>query len=114
MVSIIVPVYNVKDYLRPCLDHIVKQSLKDIEIIIVDDGSTDGSASIIDDYALKYRNIITIHKKNGGTMSAWTAGVHISRGEYIGFIDGDDYPSIDMYEKLYKLALKNNADIVMC
>ena len=113
-VSIIVPVYNVKDYLQKCLDSLVHQTLKDIEIIIVDDGSTDGSGEFIDAYASGYPSIIhVIHKENGGLMSAWTTGVRNSKGDYIGFIDSDDYATIDMYEQLYSLASKHDVDIVI-
>ena len=113
-VSIIVPVYNVKDYLQKCLDSLVHQTLKDIEIIIVDDGSTDGSAELVDAYASRHPNIIrVIHKQNGGLMSAWTTGVRLSHGEYIGFIDSDDYAKLDMFEHLFSLASKHDVDIVI-
>lgn len=113
-VSIIVPVYNVKDYLQKCLDSLVHQTLKDIEIVVVDDGSTDGSGEFIDAYASGYPDFIkVIHKPNGGLMSAWTTGVRASHGEYIGFIDSDDYATLDMYESLYNLAIDNDVDIVI-
>lgn len=113
-ISIIVPVYNVKDYLQRCLDSLVRQTLKDIEIIVVDDGSTDGSGQFVDTYASEYPDKIKIiHKENGGLMSAWTTGVRVSQGNYIGFIDSDDYASLDMYESLYTLAVNNDVDIVI-
>lgn len=113
-VSIIVPVYNVKDYLQKCLDSLVNQTLKDIEIIVVDDGSTDGSGEFVDSYAKKYPEVINvIHKQNGGLMSAWTTGVRISKGDYIGFIDSDDYANPDMYESLYGYASQYDVDIVI-
>ncbi len=113
-ISIIVPVYNVKDYLKKCLDSLINQTLKDIEIIIVNDGSTDGSREFIDNYASNYPNIIkVIHKENGGLMSAWTTGVKQSQGEYIGFVDSDDYVMLNMYEKLYSYATENDVDIVI-
>lgn len=113
-VSIIVPVYNVIHYLNRCLDSLVNQTLKDIEIIIVDDGSTDGSGELVDEYASKYPNLISvIHKNNGGLMSAWTSGVRASKGDYIGFVDSDDYAALDMYESLYTLATQNEVDIVI-
>lgn len=113
-VSIIVPVYNVKDYLQKCLDSLVHQTLKDIEIIVVDDGSTDGSGEYIDMYASGYPDIIkVIHKPNEGLMSAWTTGVRQSIGDYIGFIDSDDYAHLDMYEQLYSLASTYDVDIVV-
>lgn len=113
-VSVIVPVYNVKPYLKRCLDSIVNQTLKDIEIIIVDDGSTDGSAEYVDKYALCDSRIRVIHKENGGLMSAWTMGVKSSLGDYIGFVDSDDYISLNMFKKMYDKALQYNADIVIC
>lgn len=112
-VSIIVPVYNVKKYLSKCLDSLVNQTLQDIEIIVVDDGSTDGSSQIIDVYSADYKNIKVIHKENGGLMSAWTVGVRASQGKYIGFVDSDDYVSLDMYEKLYQKAHDYDVDIVL-
>lgn len=112
-VSVIVPVYNVKDYLRRSLDSVVNQTLRDIEIIIVDDGSTDGSSEIVDEYAKIYGNVNVIHKNNGGLMSAWTTGVRASSGEYIGFIDSDDYAAPDMYENLYAKAVGYDVDIVI-
>ncbi|MBO4403629.1 MAG: glycosyltransferase family 2 protein [Bacteroidales bacterium] len=113
-VSVIVPVYNVLPYLRRCLDSVVNQTLHEIEIIIVDDGSTDGCAAIVDEYAAKDARITVIHKENGGLMSAWMEGVKASSGDYIGFIDSDDYASCEMYEKLYHLATHHAAEIVMC
>jgi len=111
--SVIVPVYNVKDYLPRCLDSIVNQTLKGVEIVVVDDGSTDGCADIVDEYALRYSNIVAIHKENGGLMSAWTTGVRASKGDYIGFVDSDDYVLPEMYEKLLSLASNNDADMVI-
>lgn len=113
-VSIIIPVYNVLPYLQRCLDSVVNQTLKDIEIIIVDDGSTDGSSEFLDEYAQKDSRITVIHKENGGLMSAWTTGVRASNGDYIGFIDSDDYISLQMYESMYGVAIEYNTDIVIC
>lgn len=113
-VSIIVPVYNVKEFLQKCLDSLVNQTLQDIEVVVVDDGSTDGSGDFVDNYALYYPSLIkVIHKDNGGLMSAWTTGVKASQGDYIGFIDSDDFASLDMYEKLYGYAFDNDVDIVI-
>jgi glycosyltransferase involved in cell wall biosynthesis len=113
-VSIIVPVYNVKKYLRKCLDSLVNQTLQDIEIIVVDDGSTDGSGDFVDSYAIYYPSLIkVIHKENGGLMSAWTTGVRASQGDYIGFVDSDDSASLDMYEKLYRYASDYDVDVVI-
>ena len=113
-ISVIIPVYNVLPYLQRCLDSVKYQSLEDIEIIIVDDGSTDGSAEFVDEYAKTDSRIEVLHKENGGLMSAWTMGVRHSHGEYIGFVDSDDYISLQMYESMFKIIEKNNPDIVIC
>ncbi len=113
-VSIIVPVYNVKNYLQKCLESLTHQTLQDIEIIVVNDGSTDGSGKFVEAYASEYPEIMkVINKENGGLMSAWTTGVRVSKGDYIGFVDSDDYAALDMYEKLYGYAEKYDADIVL-
>ena len=113
-VSVIVPVYNVEKYLRKCLDSLVSQSLKEIEIIVVNDGSTDHSQQIIDLYAEKHPNIIALSKTNGGLSDARNYGMRYASGEYIGFVDSDDYVEQDMYMLLYKKAVENNYDIVEC
>ncbi|MBQ3164415.1 MAG: glycosyltransferase [Lachnospiraceae bacterium] len=113
-VSIIVPVYNVEKYLAKCLDTLVKQTLQDIEIIVVNDGATDHSAEIIDSFACKYPQIISLTKPNGGLSDARNYGISYATGEYIGFVDSDDYVDIDMYEKLYVKAKEENSDIVEC
>ncbi|CUO65032.1 glycosyltransferase family 2 protein [Clostridium disporicum] len=114
LVSVIVPVYNVEKYLNKCVDSIINQTLKDIEIILVNDGSTDNCPSIIDEYAKSDNRIIAIHKENGGQGSARNAGLDIARGEYIGFVDSDDWIDLNMYEELYESLLNNNADIAIC
>jgi glycosyltransferase EpsH len=114
-VSIIVPVYNVEKYIDQCLDSLVNQTLKDIEIIIINDGSTDNSQSIINKYVKKYpQKIKSIIKENGGQGSARNLGLEIAKGEYIGFVDSDDYVDLDMYEKMYSKAKKEKSDIVIC
>lgn len=112
-ISIIIPVYNVLDYLQKCLDSAYNQTLQDKEIIIVDDGSTDGSGQFVDKYAKGKKNIRVIHKPNGGLMSAWTTGVRVAQGDYIGFIDSDDYIASEMYEEMYRKAVDNDADIIL-
>lgn len=112
LVSIIVPIYNVEKYLKRCLDSLLKQSLRDIEIILVDDGSNDHSPAIVDEYARMDDRIKVIHKNNAGLGLARNSGLEIAQGEYIGFIDSDDYIALDMYEKLYHTAKKSNSDIV--
>ena len=114
IISVIVPVYNVEKYISKCLDSILKQTLKDIEIIVVDDGSTDNSGSICDRYAEQDKRVRVFHKENGGLSSARNYGIDRAEGEYIGFIDSDDYIEDDMYEVLYDLILKFDADVSMC
>ena len=113
--SIIVPVYNVEKYLDKCLNSLVNQTLKDIEIIVVNDGTKDNSQSIIDKYAKKYPKIIKPYKKqNGGLSSARNFGLKYVKGEYIAFVDSDDYVDLSMYEKMYEKAISNDFDIVVC
>ena len=114
-VSVIVPVYNVYDYLDKCLDSLVKQTLKEIEIIVVNDGSPDNSEEIIKRYAKEYPEKIKAYKKeNGGLSDARNYGIKKATGEYIGFVDSDDYVSTDMYQKLYDKAISDKLDIVLC
>ena len=111
-VSIIIPTYNVKPYLRECLDSVVGQTLKDIEILCVNDGSTDGSLEIIEEYARKDDRIIVISGSNGGYGKAMNKGLHQATGEYIGIVEPDDYIALNMYEELYEKAKFYDADIV--
>ncbi|MBR4316077.1 MAG: glycosyltransferase, partial [Alphaproteobacteria bacterium] len=113
-ISIIVPVYNVQKYLDKCLKSIISQTLTDIEIILVDDGSTDSSGLICDKYAKKDKRIKVVHQKNARQGAARNAGIKLATGDYIGFVDSDDYITSDMFEKLYKKAYIYDADIVMC
>ena len=100
LISVIVPVYNVEKYLKKCIDSIRAQTYSNIEIILIDDGSTDTSGSICDEYANNFENIKVFHKKNGGLMSAWKYGFEHALGEYIGFVDSDDWIEAEMYCKL--------------
>lgn len=111
-VSIIIPVYNAECHLRQCLDSVLAQSLKDIEIICVDDGSTDGSLRILNEYAKKDNRIKVIHKQNGGLVSARKAGTAHASGQYIGFVDSDDWIDPEMYRVLYQTAIQYQADMV--
>lgn len=113
MISIIVPIYNVGRYLPQCIDGIIQQTFSGIEIILVDDGSVDHSGEICDEYALKDSRIVVIHKKNGGLVSARKAGIVAAQGEYIGFVDGDDWIEPRMYERLMDTAMKEQADLVL-
>ena len=113
-VSVIIPVYNVEKYLKECLDSICNQTmpLSDYEVIIIDDGSTDNSAEIASDMANQYDNIILIKQKNSGASAARNAGLNKASGEYIGFIDSDDWVESTMLQTLYSTAKKNNADVI--
>lgn len=113
-VSIVVPIYNVEAYLERCLKSILSQELKEIEIIAVNDGSSDRSREILASYAKKDSRITVIDKRNGGVSSARNIGVELSTGEYIGFVDPDDWVEADMYLELYREAVQEDADIVMC
>lgn len=113
-ISIIVPVYKVEKYLHKCVDSILKQTFKDFELILVDDGSPDKSGDICDEYARKDNRVRVIHKENGGVSDARNVGIDIAEGEYIGFVDGDDYIASDMYEVLYNSLIDNSADISGC
>ena len=114
-VSVIIPVYNVENYLRKCLDSLVNQTLKDIEIIVVNDGSPDNSQTIIDEYVKKYpKKVVSVIQENGGQGAARNTGLLHATGEYTGYVDSDDYVEKNMYEELYKKAKEENADIVIC
>ena len=114
-VSVIVPVYNVYDYLSKCLDSLVNQTLKEIEIIVVNDGSPDESWKIIDKYAKEYPEKIKAYKKeNGGLSDARNYGIKKATGEYIAFVDSDDYVDTEMYKKMYNKAKSGNFDMVVC
>ena len=109
----IIPVYNSAVYLKRCVDSVLEQSLNEIEIILVDDGSTDESSVICDKYANKNKNIKVIHQRNLGPAIARNVGMKIANGEYIGFVDSDDFVSPDMFETLYKIGREENLDIVI-
>lgn len=113
-ISVIVPVYNVELYLEQCIDSILNQTYTNIEILLIDDGSTDSSGTICEKYSKKYDNVKTFHKENGGLMSAWKYGVEYASGQYIGFVDSDDWIDEDMYETLLDAILSANADISVC
>lgn len=113
-ISVIVPVYNVEEYLNICVESILSQTYKNLEIILVDDGSTDNSGKICDKLMINDKRIKVIHKNNGGLASARNAGLDICTGNYIGFVDSDDWIEKDMYEKLLNQGLKSNSDIICC
>lgn len=111
-ISIIVPIYNVAEYLKKCISSILAQTYKNLQIILVDDGSTDGSSQICDDYAKTDKRIEVIHKQNGGLVSARKSGLQIVTGNYVGYVDGDDWIEPDMYEKMIGCMLENSVDMV--
>lgn len=114
-VSIIVPVYNTEKYLEKCLNSLVKQSLDDIEIIIVNDGSTDNSEIIVNKFKQDYPNkIVYLKKENGGLSDARNYGLAYANSEYVGFVDSDDYVELNMFEKLYTAAKEKNLDLAEC
>lgn len=112
LISIILPVYNTKDDLPRCIESIINQTYSNIEIIIIDDGSTDGSSEICDKYKMLDPRVYVIHKENGGNMSARKAGLAVAKGDYIGFVDSDDWIEPEMYRKLVRCVEQYNSDIV--
>lgn len=113
LISVIVPIYKVEPYLRRCLDSIVNQTYTNLEIILVDDGSPDGCPAICDEYAVKDSRIIVIHKENGGLSDARNAGLDICKGEYISFVDSDDWIASNFIEILLNNILENNAELAI-
>lgn len=111
-VSVILPIYNVSQYLRECLDSVVRQTLKELEIICVNDGSTDNSLEIIEEYAAKDERIVIITGPNGGYGKAMNKGLDRATGEYVGIVEPDDYVSLTMFEDLYRIAVENQLDMV--
>ncbi len=113
-VSIIVPVYNIETYLRHCIDSLIVQTLKEIEIILVDDGSTDSGGAICDEYADRDKRIKVVHKTNGGLSDARNTGINLARGDFIGFVDGDDSVLPEMFEVLYRACIEKNTRMAAC
>lgn len=113
-VSIIVPVFNMEKYLAKCLDSLTSQTLTDIEIVAVNDESTDASPEIITAYAEKDRRIRVVHRSNGGLSMARNSGLDVATGEYVGFVDSDDWVEREMFERMYEAGHRNSADIVIC
>lgn len=114
LISVIVPIYHVEQYLRRCIDSIIGQTYKNLEIILVDDGSDDGCPAICDEYARKDNRIVVIHKENGGLSDARNKGIEIAKGDYIAFVDSDDYIHKDMYKILMDEILRSSSDISIC
>ena len=114
LISVIIPVYNVEQYLNRCVDSVINQTYKNLEIILIDDGSTDNSGKICDEYALKDNRIKIVHKQNAGVSSARNEGLKIAKGDYVGFVDSDDYIEKDMYEVLHNSLIENKTEISCC
>lgn len=113
-ISVIIPVYNVEDYLEKCVDSVINQTYKNLEVLLVDDGSTDRSGDICDALASTDSRIRVIHKKNGGLSDARNAGMDAATGDFIAFLDSDDWVDLDMYEVLHNLLIEHEADISIC
>ena len=112
--SIIVPVYNAEIHLNECIDSTLAQTHQNYELILVDDGSTDKSHKICDDYAIEDERVRVIHKTNGGPQSAVISGLKISQGQFIGFVDSDDWIDKQVFSELIKTMLENDTDIIQC
>ena len=113
-ISVIIPVYNVEAYLRQCLDSVLSQSYDDLQVILIDDGSTDASGMICDEYAAKDQRITVIHQKNGGAAAAKNAGLRCATGEYLSFVDSDDYLEPGAYDHMIRLLDDTGAEVIQC
>lgn len=114
LISVIIPVYNVAAYLPQCLESVLSQSCSDLQVILIDDGSTDASGAICDEYAAKDPRVVVIHQKNGGAAAAKNAGLRAATGKYLSFVDSDDYLEPGAYEHMLHLLHTYNADVVQC
>ncbi|TDQ37650.1 glycosyltransferase [Aureibacillus halotolerans] len=114
LISVIVPIYNVEKFIHKCVNSILEQSYPNLEIILVDDGSPDNCGAICDQYEQQYRHVKVVHKSNGGLSDARNAGLEVATGEYIGFVDSDDYIHKDMYNELFHHMTLTNSDIAEC
>lgn len=112
-VSVIIPIYNAENYLKKCIESVLHQTLQGVEIILVDDGSTDGSGAICDQYSV-FQNIKVLHQENKGLSAARNTGLDAATGDYVAFLDSDDYVDPEMYNEMYLTAKKENVDIVYC
>lgn len=114
LITVVIPVYNIEKYIKKCVDSVIRQSYRNLQIILVDDGSTDNSGRICDELAEKDSRIQVIHKENGGLSDARNAGLDRAAGKYIGFVDGDDYIDEDMFEVLYSAIWRDDIDMASC
>ena len=113
-VSVIIPAYNAEKYICECVDSVINQTLKEIEIIIIDDGSSDSTGKILDEKYSDLENVIIKHQQNKGLYATRKIGLSLASGEYVGWVDADDFVAADMFEKLYKAAKSNNSDLAIC
>ncbi len=113
-ISVIIPVYNVEAYLPQCLDSVLSQSYSDLQVIVIDDGSTDTSGAICDEYAAKDPRVVVIHQKNGGAAAAKNAGLRVATGKYLSFVDSDDYLEPDAYAHMVSRLEDSKADVIQC
>ena len=114
LISVIIPVYNVEKYLDRCLESVVNQTYRNLEIILVDDGSPDNCPKMCDEWAKKDSRVVVVHRENGGASAARNDGLSVAKGDFITFVDSDDWIHTEMFEVLYCMLLENNADISMC
>src|SRR5699024_8754189 len=114
MVTVIVPAYNVEQWIKRCIDSICNQSFSNLEIIVIDDGSTDNTFKVLQECAKKDKRIRIIHQENSGLVAVREKGIKLAKGEYVGFVDGDDVIEPDMYERLVENAIKYDAEIAHC
>lgn len=114
LISVIVPVYNKEKYIDKCVESLVNQTYTNLEIFLIDDGSTDNSAAICDEYASKDSRIKSIHRENGGPGAVRNYGVSICNGEYVSFVDSDDWIELDMYESMYNAMVEHGAELAVC
>lgn len=114
IISVIVPVYNIREYLREAVDSVLKQDYQKLQVILIDDGSTDDSGKICDEYAQRDNRISVIHQKNGGAASAKNTGLKVAEGEYLAFLDSDDYLEEGAYSYMVKQLEDNKADAIQC
>ena len=114
LISVIIPIYNVEKYVVQCIDSVIAQTYRNLEIILVDDGSKDSSAATCDEYQRKDERVVVIHKENGGLSSARNAGLEIATGEWVAFVDSDDWISPETYEEMMRALIETGAEIATC
>ena len=114
LISVIIPVYRVEAYLRRCMDSVLAQTYRNMEIILVDDGSDDGCPAICDEYAGQDERVKVIHQKNAGLSGARNAGIEMAQGRYLAFVDSDDYLASDFLEQLYRACVDTDSDMSVC